>query len=336
MEVDKTVPTNQQSRAQEVAKRIFKHENTILAIVLIALIAILGVVTKGLTIARANMVNVLLQSSIRGVAAIGQAFVILTAGIDLSVGGLAAFTAILGGSMTTLSPWINTVGHPVAPTIVLPLMLLVGIGWGIVNGSLTARIGMPSLIVTLGTWQLLKALAYQVCGGEDMTNHPDALDLFGSNRISGVPVPVIIFIVAIAVAFFVLQYTRFGRSIYAVGGNPTSAWLSGINVKKIMISVFAISGFFASLSGFLILARTRSGNLSSLAGLELDAIAAVAIGGISLAGGRGNIIGVIIGSLMMGVIKNAMSVMGVDPSTEGIATGAIIIVAVAIDYIRRR
>ncbi|MBA7670046.1 Ribose import permease protein RbsC [subsurface metagenome] len=138
------------------------------------------------------------------------------------------------------------------------------------------------------------------------------------------------------VAYYVLQYTRFGRSVYATGGNPVSAWLSGINVKRIIIGAFTISGFFAGLSGFLILARTRSANMSTLVGLELDSIAAASIGGISLAGGRGNIIGVVIGALMMGVIKNAMSVMGVDPSTEGIVTGAIIIAAVAIDYIRRR
>ena len=328
--------THQPNRARKVAGRIFRHENAILAIVLIVLIVVMGGVTKGLTVARANMVNVLLQSSIRGVAALGQAFVILTGSIDLSVGGVALFTAILGGSMTTLSPWINIVGHPVSPYLIMPLMLLVGVGWGVANGSLTSRIGMPPLIVTLGMWEILKALAFRVSGGEDITNHPDTLDFFGSHRVSGMPVPVIIFIVTAVIAYYVLQYTRFGRSIYAAGGNPISAWLSGINVKRILLSVFTISGFFAGLSGFLILARTRSANMYTLAGLELDSIAAVTIGGVSLAGGKGNIIGVVIGVLIMGVINNAMSVMGVDPSTDGIVTGAIIIAAVAVDYIRRR
>ena len=336
MTEDEVKATQRPARAREIAGRIFRHENAVLAIVLAVLIAVMGVVTKGLTVARANMINVLLQSSIRGVAAIGQSFVILTAGIDLSVGGVALFTAILGGSMTTLSPWLNSVGHPVSPYMVMPLMLLVGAGWGVANGSLTSRIGMPPLIVTLGMWEILKALAFRISGGEDMTNHPATLDFFGSHRVVGMPVPVIIFIVVAVVAYYVLQYTRFGRSVYATGGNPVSAWLSGINVKRIIIGAFTISGFFAGLSGFLILARTRSANMSTLVGLELDSIAAASIGGISLAGGRGNIIGVVIGALMMGVIKNAMSVMGVDPSTEGIVTGAIIIAAVAIDYIRRR
>lgn len=326
----------QPGRAREVAKRIFRHENTVLAIVLIVLTAILGIVTKGLTVTRANMVNVLLQSSIRGMAAIGQAFVILTASIDLSVGGIALFTAILGGSMMTLSPWINTIGHPVSPYIVLPLMLLAGAGWGAINGSLVSRIGMPSLIVTLGMWQILKALAFHICGGRDMTNHPDTLDFFGTDRIAGVPVPVIIFIVVVVICYFVLQYTRLGRSIYAVGGNPESAWLSGINVKRMLLIVFTISGLLAGLSGFLMLSRTRSATMQTLLGLELNSIAAVAIGGVSLFGGRGNLIGVVIGVLIMGVTSNAMSVMGVDPSIQGIVTGTIIVAAVAADYIRRR
>ena len=321
---------------KDVAKRIFRHENAVLGIVLAILIAIMGVVTNGLTVTRANIVNVLLQSSIRGMAAIGQTFVILTASIDLSVGGMALFTAILGGSMMTLSEWLNTVGHPVSPHLVLPLMLLVGCGWGALNGSLISRIGMPPLIVTLGMWQILRAIAFQICGGRDMTNHPDTLDFFGTDRIAGVPVPVIIFIIVVVICYFVLQYTRFGRSIYAVGGNPESAWLSGINVKRILLIVFAISGLLAGLSGFLILARTRSATMQTLQGLELNSIAAVAIGGVSLFGGRGNLIGVVIGILIMGVTSNAMSVMGVDPSIQGVVTGVIIITAVAADYIRRR
>ncbi len=321
---------------KDIAKRVFRHENAVLGIVLIVLIAAMAVVSKGLTVTRANMVNVLLQSSIRGIASLGQAFVMLTAGIDLSVGGVALFTAILGGSMTTLSSWLNTVGHPVSPYIVLPLMLLVGAGWGALNGSLVSRIGMPSLIVTLGIWQILRALAFHICGGQDMTNHPDTLAFFGIGRVAGVPVPTIIFIVVAVVVYFVLSYTKFGRAVYAVGGNPLSAWLSGIKVKNIQFMVFTISGLLAGLSGFLITARTRSATMQTLAGLELNSIATVAIGGVSLFGGRGNLIGVVIGVLILGVIDNAMSVMGVDPSIQGIVTGVIIIAAVAADLIRRR
>lgn len=329
-------PRGLSDTSQKLAKRFFRHENAVLGIVLIVLIAVMGIVTKGLTVTRANIVNVLLQSSIRGMAAIGQTFVILTASIDLSVGGVALFTAIMGGSMMTLSEWLNTVGHPVSPYVVLPLMLLVGCGWGALNGSLVSRIGMPPLIVTLGMWQILKALAFQICGGRDMTNHPDTLDFFGTDRIAGVPVPVIIFIVVVVISYFVLQYTRFGRSIYAVGGKPESAWLSGINVERVLLIVFSVSGLLAGLSGFLILARTRSATMQTLLGLELNSIAAVAIGGVSLFGGRGNLIGVVLGVLIMGVTSNALSVMGVDPSIQGIVTGVIIIAAVAVDYIRRR
>jgi len=324
------------SQAREIARRVFRHENAVLIIVLVALIGGMAGITKGLTIARANMTNVLLQSSLRGVAAIGQAFVILSAGIDLSVGGMGLFAAILGGSMTTLSPWINTVGHPVSPYIVIPLMALVGAGWGVINGSLVSRAGVPALIVTLGMWQICYGAAFYVCGGREISNHPDTLAFFGTGRVAGVPVPVIIFIVVAVVAYFVLSYTTFGRSIYAVGGNPVSAWLSGIKVKKVQFMVFVISGLLAGLSGMLMLARTLSATMTTLAGLELDSIAAVCIGGVSLAGGRGSLIGVVIGVLILGVINNGMSVMAVDPSVQGIVTGAIIITAVAVDVLRRR
>jgi len=331
------IRTAQQSgRAREIAKRIFRYENTILLIILIVLTATMGVASKGLTITRANITNLLLQSSIRGMAALGQTFVILTAGIDLSVGGIGLFTAILGGGMTTVSPWLNIVGHPVSPYVVLPLMLLVGAGWGALNGFLTSRIGMPPLIVTLGMWEILKALAFKICGGQDMVNHPDTLAFFGTGRVAGVPVPVIIFIVVAVIGYFVLQYTAYGRHIYAVGGNPVSAWLSGIDAKRMLLVAYTISGLLAGMSGFLILARTRSATRDTLAGLELNSIATVCIGGVSLFGGRGSLIGVVIGVLIMGVISNAMSVMGVDPSIQGITTGAIIIVAVAIDHLRRR
>ena len=324
------------SRARDIAKHVFGHENTVLGIVLAALIAAMGFASNGLTIARANMVNMLLQSSIKGVAAIGQAFVILSGGIDLSVGGVALFAAVLGGSMMTLAPWLNSVGQPVSPLIIMPLMMLVGAAWGTANGSLVSRIGMPSLIVTLGMWELAKAATFQVCGGQDMVNFPPLLSFFGVGRVFGVPVPVIIFIVIAAIAYFILNYTTFGRSVYAAGGNPASAWLSGIKVKRIQFIVYTISGLLAGLAGFLITGRTRSASMQSMAGLELDTIAAVCIGGVSLSGGKGNLIGVVLGVLIMGVIDNAMSVMGVDPSIQGIATGTIIIGAVAVDYIRRR
>jgi len=322
--------------ARETARRFFRHENAILVIVLIVLIAVIAFVAKGLTLSRANVSNILLQSSIRGVASVGQAFAILTAGIDLSVGGVGLFASILGASMMTSVLEQNIVGHPLSPYIAIPVMLLVGAGWGALNGFLTSRIGMSPLIVTLGMWEICKGAAFQLSGGNYIINLPESLAFFGKGSIGGVPVLVITFVVVAVIGYFVLNYTTFGHSIYAVGGNPVSTWLSGIKVKNILFSVYAISGLLAGLAGVMMTARAMSSMMRALGGLELDTIAAVTVGGVSLAGGKGSIIGVVLGVLIIGVINNGMSVLGATLTAQGIVKGVIIITAVAIDYLRRR
>ena len=318
----------------DIAGRFFGHENALLFLVLIGLVIAMGVVTGGRTISKANMINILLQSSIRGVASIGMAFVILCAGIDVSIGGIGLFAAVLGASLMTDS-FMNIVGAPVPFFVVLPIMLLVGAGWGAVNGAAISRIGMPPLIVTLAIWEITKGLAFQIGGGQSIGALPDGLAFVGSGTIGGIPVPVIIFAFTAIIAHFVLRYTTFGRSVYAVGGNPTSAWLSGIKVKTIQLVVYVIAGFLAGLAGIIMTGRVMSAAMVTLAGLEMDSIAAATVGGVSLSGGKGNLIGVIIGVLIIGVINNAMSIIGAGPSVQGIVKGIIIFTAVAVDYIRR-
>ncbi|MCD6453363.1 MAG: ABC transporter permease [Dehalococcoidales bacterium] len=322
-------------KARRIAKTFLKQENAVLVIVLIALIGGMGVATHGLTSSRANMMNVLLQSAIRGIASVGQAFVILTAGIDLSVGGIGLCASILGSLMMT-GGWQNILGHPISVGLGILVMLLVGLGWGSLNGAAVSRIGMPALIVTLAIWQITKGAAFHMSSGRAIGELPQGLAFFGIGRVAGVPVPVIIFIAVCVVAYFILNHTTYGRSVYATGGNPVSAWLSGINVKKVLFSVYAISGFLAGLAGVIMTSRVMSTSMRTLEGLELDSIAAVVIGGASLVGGRGSLIGVVLGVLILGVINNGMSVMGADPATVGIVKGVIIFAAVAIDYLRRR
>jgi len=322
--------------ARETAKRIFRHENAVLAIVLGALIGGMGVATKGVSIRAQNMVNVLLHSSIRGVATIGQAFVILSGGIDLSIGGVGLFCSLLGVLMMTEAEWLNLVGHPVSIYIGIPVMLLAGAGWGTINGVSVSRIGMPPLIVTLAMWEISKGAAFRMSGGTSAGFLPESLAFFGSGRVAGVPVPIIIFIGVAAVAYFVLHYTSFGRSAYAVGGSPVSAWLSGINVRNVRFTVYVISGLLTGLAAVLVSAFTMIASMRTLEGLELDTIAAVCIGGVSLMGGRGTVIGAVIGVLIVSVINNAMTILGAEPTLQNITKGAIIITAVAIDYVRRR
>jgi len=320
---------------QNVSRNIFHHENAVLGIVLAALIVIMGIITKGATVGRANVTNIALQSAIRGVVSVGQSFVILSAGIDVSVGGIGLFSSILGASLMT-SSFMNILGRPIPLLAALPIMVVVGIGWGSINGSLVSRLGMPPLIVTLGMWEITKGMAFQVGGGQSIGFLPDSLLFFGSGKIAGVPVPVVIFIIIAVIGYFILNYTSYGRSVYAVGGNPVSAWLSGINVDNVLFSVYAISGFLAGIASVIITGRVMSASMITLEGLELDTIAATTVGGVSLAGGKGSLIGVILGVFIIGVINNAMSVMGANPSVQGTVKGLIIIIAVAVDHIRRR
>jgi ribose/xylose/arabinose/galactoside ABC-type transport system permease subunit len=321
---------------RETAKRFFRNENAILVIVLVALVAAMAAITKGLVLSRANVMNILLQSCITGVTSVGQAFVMLTAGIDLSVGGVGLFTSILGGAMMTAVLKQNIVGHVLSPYIAMPVMVLAAAAWGALNGSLVSRVGVPALIVTLGMWQICNGAAFQISQGKYLIQLPDSLNFLGSGSIGGVPVLVTIFVVVVVIAYFVLQHTTFGKSVYAVGSNPVVAYMSGINVRMMLFSVYVISGILAGLAGVMMTARAMSSSMQAFGGLELNTIAAVCVGGFSLAGGKGNIIGMVLGVLIIGVINNGMSVLGATITAQGVVTGAIIITAVAIDYLRRR
>ena len=322
--------------AKDIARRVFRYENTPLIIVLAAVIGGMGVATGGLTLSRINATNVLLQASFWGVAAVGQAFVILTGGIDISVGGMGLFASMLGACMMTGIPESNIVGYPVAVFIVIPVILLVATGFGVSNGLLVSRVGMPALVTTLGMWEITKGLAFHVSRGRSIFRLPGELAFWGQGDVAGIPVPAIIFVVVVVVGYFVLYHTAFGRSVYAVGGNPVSAWLSGIKVKRTQLTVFVISGFLAGLASLLTMGRVMACTMHAMMGVEISSIAAVCIGGISLMGGRGSLIGALIGILILAFINNGMSVMGASPAVQGIVRGMIIIIAVAIDYLRRR
>jgi len=330
-----TIREQKTPRAREIAKQLFRHENATLVVILVGILAVLAIITKGMVITPRNLRNVFLQSSLRGVASIGQAFVILTAGIDVSIGGLALLCAVLGASLMSDS-FANIVGSPLAVYAAVPIMLLVGLGVGAANGIAVSRIGMPALIVTLAMWQMTTGGAYQVCKGATIMSLPRSLASIGQGYVGPVPVPVIIFITVAVISYLVLHYTTFGRSIYAVGGNATSAWLSGIKVKNVLFSVYAISGFLAGLAAVIQISRTMSASMLSLAGLEIDSIAAVCVGGVSLAGGRGTLIGAVLGVMIIGVINNGMNVVGLDPSYQDLVKGAVIFTAVAVDILRRQ
>ena len=312
------------------------NENAILFLALLAVVFIFAILSEGLSIRGANITNILVQSSIRGVASVGQAFVILTAGIDVSIGGIGLMCAVLGASLMTAAPHLNLIGHPLSVFLGVPIMLLAGAAWGSINGFSVARIGMPPLIVTLAMWGIATGVAFLICGGRSIPQLPDGLTSFGQGEVAGIPVPIIILVVVAVIGYVVLNRTAFGRSVYATGGNPVSAWLSGINVKRVYFAAYVIAGLLAGLAAVIMVGRISSASMQTLSGLEIDVITAVCLGGVSLAGGKGSLVGVMIGVLLIGVINNGMSIMGAAPAVMSIVKGSILFAAVAADYIRRQ
>jgi ribose/xylose/arabinose/galactoside ABC-type transport system permease subunit len=231
--------------------------------------------------------------------------------------------------------------YPVPLYIGVPLMMLIGIGFGAISGLLISRIGIPPLITTLGVWQIAYGTGFLVTGGFTITRMIKPLTFFGQGFLAkgffgGFPVAGIIWIVVGIIAYFVVHYTSYGRAVFAAGGNPTMAWLSGVNVKNIQFSVYVVSAFLATLGGLIRTARVMSLSESSFAGIELQSIATAVVGGTSLAGGKGNIFGVVLGGLIIAVILNGLTVMNADPFTESMILGLLIVVAVGVDFWRRR
>jgi ribose/xylose/arabinose/galactoside ABC-type transport system permease subunit len=268
-----------------------------------------------------------LQSSTKGIAAIGQAFVILTGGIDLSVGGVALLASNVGAVMMT--------GQTAVPPYSLIITLFVVLAFGVFNGGLVSRLGMPALIVTLATWRISYGASYYINKGVTIGSIPESWNFLGAGTIAGVPMPVIMFIVVAVTAYFILHYTVFGRSLYAVGGNPVSSWLSGLDVSRILLSAYVICAFLAGLAGVIVMSRVMSAGMVTIVGLELDSITAAVIGGVSLQGGRGTLLGAVIGAFILGIINNGMNIFALNPAFQDMVKGGIVVTAVAIDYVRR-
>jgi len=321
---------------RDIARRVIRHEDATLALVLVGIILGMGAATGWRSTAIRNIKQVIVATSATGVSAIGQAFVILTAGIDLSVAGVAFGTSALGGSLMTNMAVRSILGYAAPLWQGVPAMLAMGAGFGVLSGLVVSRIGMPPLIATLGMWQIAHGTGFSITRGFTITRMIDSLKFVGQGSILGFPVPGIIFIAVAAVAYFVWHHTTYGKSIFATGSNPGTAYLSGINVKNIKLSVYIISGILFALAGLIFTARVMSVSYASFQGMELKSIASAVVGGMSLAGGKGSIIGVVIGSFIIGIITNGMNILGADPFLEGTVLGVLVLAAVGLDFWRRK
>jgi inositol transport system permease protein len=282
-----------------------------------------------------NLFNVMRQVSVTGLLAIGMTFVILTAGIDLSVGSLLAFAGLVaaavakGGLSDRFTVGDDAIGYG------WPLAALAAIGVGLAGGYLQGlaitRLKVPPFVVTLGGMSAFRGAALLFAAGGPISGFDPGYSWWGQGKIGPVPVPVIIFLVCAVIAHVVLSHTRFGRRVYAVGGNPEAARLSGLNVSAIICSVYVIMGFFAGLCAVVLSARLNSAEAVAGTGYELTVIASVVIGGTSLFGGVGTIFGTVIGSLLIGVLLNGLVILNVSSYIQQIIIGVIIVLAVAFD-----
>ena len=275
-----------------------------------------------------NAFNVAQSVSVNAVLAAGMTVVILTAGIDLAVGSIVAVSGV--STVIALNAGFN-------PVLAVALGLLAAGLAGLVNGAVIAYLLLPPFIVTLGGLTYLRGVAYSLTDAKPVPiDGPSPLEWLGSGAIAGVPVAVIVMALTYVLFWFLLERTRFGRHVYAVGGNPEAARLGGVKVRRILIQVYVISGLTAGLAGITFAARVRSGQVTAGEGYELDAITAVILGGTSLFGGKGRIFGTLAGALIIGVLSNGLILMGVPFYSQLIVKGIVVILAVATDYLRTR
>ena len=283
-----------------------------------------------------NIFNVMRQIAITGLIALGMTFVIIVRGIDLSVGSLLALCGLVGaviakgGLVERFSVGVDTeLANPWYWA--LAGSVLIGLLAGTVNGVCITKLKVPAFVVTLGGLSAYRGTALLVSDGGPISGFNEAYRWIGQGKIGMVPIPVIIFLVFIVLCHIVLKYTVYGRYIYSVGGNPEAARLSGINIDLIIISTYIITGFLVGLAAFILSARLNSAEAVAGMGYELNVIAVVVVGGTSLFGGRGNILGTIIGAMLFGVLQNGLVLLNVSSYIQQIIIGIILILAVTFD-----
>lgn len=295
-------------------------------VVLVVLVLAMSIATPHF-LSPANFVNVLRQVSINAIIACGMTAVIITAGIDLSVGSLVAMASCLG---------MITIGGTGSDALGVATVITVGAMAGGFNGALIAWARVPPFIMTLSALTIFSGIALISTGGAPIIRFEGYFRWFGQGMVYGVPVPVLIMAVVALVMHIVLSRTAFGASVYAVGGNEEAARLSGIDVRRVKFLVYVICGLLTGLAAAVLMGRLSSAQPNMGQGFELDAIAAVVLGGTSLMGGRGTIWGTLVGALVIGILNNGFNLLSVDPYFQLVAKGAIILIAVLIDTRLRR
>jgi ribose transport system permease protein len=272
-----------------------------------------------------NLLDILLQSSINTMVAVGMTLVVMTRGIDLSVGSVVGLSSMIAASFLTGNLLLGTIAG-----------MLVGVLCGLVNGFLIAKLKLPDFIVTLGMLSIFRGAALIYTDGKPIYGIDPTFRAIFAGDVAGIPTPVLLALAIAFLAFLVVRYTALGEQIIAVGGNEEAARLSGINIDRVKICVYAISGLLASLAGFVLIARVGAAEPIGGTGFELQAIGAAVIGGASLFGGEGNPLGSLIGALTLGAMQNGLTLLNVPSFWQLVATGVVVILAVFVDQATRK
>ena len=278
-----------------------------------------------------NILNVTLQTSITAIIAAGMTFVILTSGIDLSVGALVALSGVLTTSVLKLG-----LPYPIVFPFAILTAIFIGVMSGAIAGVLITRFEITPFIVTLALMTIWRGTSYMYTDGRPIWGLPEQFGVLGGGRFLAVPIPTIVMIIVYVLAYVMLKHTRFGRYVYAVGGNKEAARLAGIDTDRILVIVYIVSGALASTAGVLLASRMNSGQPNAGLMYELDAIAAVVVGGTSLFGGRGTIIGTFLGAMLIGVLRNGLNLLNINSYIQQIVVGMVMLFAVMLDRLRKR
>jgi len=297
-----------------------------LLIVIIVMVVGMSIVSS-VFLTSGNILNVLRQVSINGILAAGMTFVILTGGIDLSIGSVIAVTGVVVGKLMVDGQ---------SPTTAIIVGLIAGLVFGTFNGIAIAYLGLPPFIATLASQTMGRGFALVYSDGKPYTIMNQSYLNIGKGSALGLPIPVWILIVVCIIAYIVLNYTNFGRYVFAIGGNENAAKLSGVKTKIIKMATYIIAGLLSSIAAIILASRISSGQPTSGTGYELDAIAAVAIGGTSMNGGIGSMGGTIMGFVIIGVLSNSLTLLNVSSFYQLIVKGAIILIAVVLDMRTKR
>ncbi|EST90278.1 ribose ABC transporter permease [Vagococcus lutrae] len=315
---------NKEMTKQKSSKDMGKWLSKLGPLVALVVLVILVTIMNPSFLSSVNLLNLLRQVSVNALIAFGMTFVILTGGIDLSVGS----TLALSGAFVA-----GLISSGMSPLLAMIAGLMVGAILGMINGLLIAKGNMAPFIATLATMTIYRGLTLVYTNGNPITGIGDSFlfQFIGRGYLFGIPFPIIIMLVSFALLFVLLHKTAFGKKTYAIGGNIKAAKLAGVNTDRVQMWIYTLSGLMASLSGIILTSRLNSAQPTAGQAFEMDAIAAVVLGGTSLSGGKGRIFGTLVGALIIGTINNGLNLLGVSSFYQQIVKGIVIIIAVLLD-----